>query len=82
MNVREKCMKNVLIADFEVIEANLYLDAYPDCPRAMEYFCAANDRAAYLRKELEDKYGPLTATSNTGKTWRWIDSPWPWKCEG
>ena len=34
------------------------------------------------RKEYEEKYGPLTANANTGSEWNWIDSPWPWECEG
>ena len=75
-------MKNVQIADFELIEANLYLDVYPNCKKGLEYFYKARERATYLRKEYEEKYGPLTANSNMGKKWDWIDSPWPWKCEG
>ena len=82
MNTREKMLKRVQIADFELIEANLYLDAYPHCGKALDYFYTARDRALYIRKEYEEKYGPLTANANTGNEWNWIDSPWPWKCEG
>ncbi len=82
MTDRDKMMKKVQIADFELVEANLYLDAYPNCKRGLEYFYTARDRAAYLRQEYENKYGPLTASANKGDCWSWIDSPWPWKCEG
>ena len=82
MKEREKLLKSVQMADFELIEANLYLDAYPYCKKALEYFYTARERANYLRKEYEEKYGPLTANANMGSEWNWIDSPWPWKCEG
>ena len=75
-------MKKVQTACFEVVEANLYLDAYPKCGKALEYYYTARDRAEYLTKEYEAKYGPLTAKSNTGNSWDWISSPWPWECEG
>ena len=82
MKDREKLMKKVQTADFELIEANLYLDAYTYCKKGLEYFYTARDRAAYLKKEYEEKYGPLTANANTGSQWSWTSSPWPWKCEG
>ena len=82
MKNREKMLKKVQIADFELIEANLYLDVYPYCQKALEYFYTAKDRADYLRKEFEEKYGPLTANGNQGCDWKWIESPWPWECEG
>ena len=82
MKEREKMLKKVQTADFELIEANLYLDAYPYCQKALEYYYTARERADYLRKEYEEKYGPLTANSNNGSEWNWIDSPWPWECEG
>ena len=82
MTEREKCMRKLQIADFELTEANLYLDVYPNCKKGLEYFYTARDKAAYLRQEYESKYGPLTAAANKGDSWSWIDSPWPWKCEG
>lgn len=82
MKDREMLMKKVQTADFELIEANLYLDAYPYCQKGLEYFYTARDRAAYLKKEYEEKYGPLTANANKGNEWNWTSSPWPWKCEG
>ena len=82
MKEREEMMKKVQIADFEFVEANLYLDAYPHCEKALAFFYDAKERSECARKEYEKKYGPLTATSNMGNEWNWIDSPWPWECEG
>ena len=82
MKDREKMMKNVQTADFEMIEANLYLDAYPNCSKALEYFYTARDRAEYLTKEYESKYGPLLQSSTaSNSTYRWLEEPWPWKYE-
>ena len=82
MNNRENMLRAVQIADFELLEANLYLDAYPYCSKALEYFYSAREKANNARKHYEQHIGPLTANSNTGNSWDWIDSPWPWECEG
>jgi spore coat protein JB len=82
MTEREKLLKKVQIADFELVEANLYLDVYPYCNKGLGYFYATREKATRLRHEYEEKYGPLTANSTKGDSWNWIDSPWPWKCEG
>ena len=82
MKDREEMMKKVQMADFELVEANLYLDAYPQCEKALTFFYNAKEKSECARKEYENKYGPLTVMSNTGNEWNWIDSPWPWECEG
>ncbi len=82
MREREKLLKKVQMADFELIEANLYLDVYPYCNKALDYFYKAREKAECARKEFEDKYGPLTANANRSDEWKWIKSPWPWECEG
>ncbi len=82
MKDREEMMKKVQMADFELIEAKLYLDVYPYCEKALAFFGEAKERSECARKDYEKKYGPLTAKSNEGNEWNWIDSPWPWECEG
>ncbi len=82
MKDREEMMKQVQIADFELIEAKLYLDVYPHCEKALAFFYDTKEKSECARNEYEKKYGPLTAMSNTGNEWNWIDSPWPWECEG
>ena len=82
MTDREKLLKNVQMTDFELVEANLYLDVYPNCHKALEYFYATRQKANMYRKEYEEKYGPLTAAATNSAGWNWIDSPWPWTCEG
>lgn len=83
MNERECAMRKVQMYDFERIEANLYLDAYPYSEQALEYFLGAKNRSECAKREYEEKYGPLTAKSVDGNNgWDWINSPWPWECEG
>ena len=61
-----KITGGVLVLKDSLKEANLYLDVYPNCQNALEYFYTARDRADYIKKEYEEKYGPLTANSNMG----------------
>jgi len=82
MKDREEMMKKVQMADFELVEANLYLDVYPNCEKALAFFYETKEKSECARREYEKKYGPLTVTSNEGNEWNWIDSPWPWECEG
>ena len=82
MRDREEMMKKVQMADFELVEANLYLDVYPGCEKALAYFYDVREKSECARKDYEKKYGPLTVISNEGDAWKWIDSPWPWECEG
>lgn len=82
MKDREKLLMQVQTADFELIDTNLYLDVYPYCNKALDYFYKTREKAEYLRREYEQKYGPLTANANRTDSWDWIESPWPWECEG
>ncbi len=67
MSEKDKKMKKVQMADFEVVEANLYLDVYPDSQKALSYFYEAAEKAKCAKKEYEESYGPLTSTSNSGR---------------
>ncbi len=67
-------------AKFAAWDAHLYLDTHP-CDEEMvqleeKYLCMA-DR---LTREYEEKYGPLTARTGSGK--EWLKAPWPWDNSG
>lgn len=65
-------------------DALLYLDAYPDCEKAKEYFCQMSEKAECAEREYEEKVGPLTPSGAVDSCgWRWASDPWPWQlCEG
>lgn len=82
-NVRICCrdlMRRIRALDFSIYEITLYLDAYPDCAEALEYYhrlCEQRDAAV---AEYESKCGPLTMHGNKSRsTWQWIRGPWPWE---
>jgi spore coat protein JB len=66
---------------FVAVELNLYLDTHPDDTRALEHYNRVTKELDVLRDQYNKTYGPLTNFGyavNTGKTWRWIEQPWPW----
>ena len=66
--------------DFAIWETALYLDAYPDNRRALDYYhrlCAEREQvmAAY-----EKNCGPLSLFGNVSRnSWDWVRGPWPWE---
>ncbi len=79
-NNRQAALKNLMAADFTAFELQLYLDTHPDDKEAMSKYTEAVGKAAVLRTEYENMYGPITAASAAGKLpWQWIVSPWNWE---
>ena len=77
---REKMLKEVMAADFTVIDLNLYLDTHPNDARTISLFNNSVKRAIALRNQYECMYGPLTAFCSLSTCpWQWIKSPWPWE---
>ena len=75
-------MNSVQLADFGMIETNLFLDTHPydrEAMAAFEKYRRASDEA---RENYERKCGPLRAdTALMSGTWRWVSDPWPWELE-
>lgn len=77
---QEMLLKEVMAADFTVIELNLYLDTHPCDQRAIALYNSSVQKSMMLRDEYERMYGPLTARfSYSSYPWQWIKSPWPWE---
>ena len=81
-NNRTMLLHKIQRQSFALVEANLYLDAYPHCTRALEYF--KRQKAMYDKcvAEYESAFGPLTAhASDNCDEWKWVQGPWPWERE-
>lgn len=67
--------------DFAIVDTVLYLDAYPDCAKALAYYNKLVAESEALKKALAERCKrPTTAHDNaSGDTWDWISSPWPWE---
>ncbi|MCX7747475.1 MAG: spore coat protein CotJB [Clostridia bacterium] len=76
---RERMLREVMAADFTVIDLNLYLNTHPYDKRTIDLFNQSVQRAKILRNNYERLYGPLTVNTPSGCPWRWIESPWPWE---
>lgn len=68
--------------EFAITETVLYLDAYPECSSALEYYHLLVSEREQLLAAINNQCGPMTHNGNMSKdSWLWINGPWPWKYE-
>lgn len=78
----ENLMNKLRMVDFAIIETALYLDAYPKCRKALEYYNELIKEREMLAEAAKRKYGPMTIRDNGScDTWSWTEGPWPWEAE-
>lgn len=71
-------MEQLRKVEFALTEVSLYLDVYPDCKEALEYYHKLVEKHEKLVEEYQ-AYAPLTYMGNRSQnSWDWINSPWPW----
>ena len=74
------CMHRLQTVDFSIAETVLYLDAYPNCREALEYYNKLVCERKKIVEEYESKCGALTPLGNSGRdNWNWGEGPWPWE---
>ncbi len=81
MSEKEAMRRRLSAMQFAMWELHLFLDTHPnncDAARKLEEY---RSRAEALRKEYEEKFGPLNETSRETSRWAWIRDPWPWERE-
>lgn len=65
--------------EFALVDVILYLDAYPDCAKALAYYHRLLDEREQLLTAINEQCGPMTNLGNLSTdAWRWIEGPWPW----
>ena len=67
--------------DFAIYETVLYLDAYPDCARALSYYNELMTERCRIADAVNEACGPLTHRDNRGGEWLWTKGPWPWQID-
>lgn len=76
---RESLLMRLSAAQFAAWELHVFLDTHPCNKEALvlrdKYVRECNE----LKKEYEEKFGPLTPKSATPN--RWLENPWPWDYE-
>lgn len=80
---REELLLNISQMAFAAHELNLYLDVFPNDRNALTQFNRYRRMANEAMNIYENKYGPLTLTSDTLETypWAWESKQWPWEKE-
>lgn len=78
---RSDHIRKIQKLQFYVLDLNLYLDVFPDCPKAKEDFDKMSCSLNKLIWDYENEFGPLT---NFGSAYfqnpeDWVNSPWPWE---
>lgn len=77
-------LKKVQELDFVVVELTLYTDTHPDDQDARKQWREAIKEASRVRRQYENKFGPLSLLSVPSKQaielgWQWNSQPWPWQ---
>lgn len=76
----QKLLQKIRVAEFAMLEAQLFLDTHKTDRAAMAYFNKYKGIVKELREEYADKYGPLTVREAKAEMrWDWTDGPWPWE---
>ena len=78
---REALMRKIQELSFAKVEAELYLDCYPESREAMNFYKKNLAELDLAMEEYQNKYGPIVASGVVGDKWSWVDNPWPWQLD-
>lgn len=71
-------LRKLASLDFAAAELHIYLDTHPDDLTAADMLAKYEAKGSDVRREFEEKFGPLTVMNENGNRWAWIADPWPW----
>ena len=75
---KKKLLNYIDAVSFALIDTNLYLDTHPNDKAVADKLADYNAKSNALRKEYEEKFGPIQAKRDNANRWAWISNPWPW----
>ncbi len=78
MTERERLLRRLSSYDFAIVEMHIYLDTHPDDEGAADALRVYEEKSGKLRREFEEKFGPISPMDGDGNRWAWISDPWPW----
>ncbi len=79
-NKENALLRKLQAVDFALYDTILYLDAYPNCRKALAYYHSLLETQKKLQAEYEAEFGPVTAFGNLSRDeWKWTSTPWPWE---
>ena len=65
--------------DFAIYDTVLYLDVYPDCVKAQEFYRKLIKEREELCRAINAECGPITFNNVNPDRWNWTKGPWPWE---
>lgn len=78
MNEREMMMRRIATLDFAIVELNLYMDTHPNDIEVNSKLNDYKEKSDELKREYQEKYGPITSKTIEDNRYGWIADPWPW----
>lgn len=81
MNDEQALRRRIYSMAFASWELHLFLDTHPNNREAAKKLDEYRERMDKLKKEFEEKYGPIGQTPQNTSRWAWITDPWPWDPE-
>ena len=80
-NEREAMIRELARRAFAAHELNLYLDLHPNDASMITLFNDYREKANQLMREYDQKFGPLTISSNSlnQTPFMWEKDVWPWE---
>ena len=78
-NKKDELLYKIQMYTFAIKDFTLYLDVFPTDNNILGEYQKAKNKLNELKKEYENKYGPLCASNvDSDDKWTWINNPWPW----
>ena len=81
MNDRNKLLREISEYEFLILELHIYLNSHPYDKKITMKIDQYSQKVEKLKKEFEEKFGPIMQTSMKSNSWAWIANPWPWENE-
>ena len=81
MNEQAEILTYIDALTFACVDLGLYLDVNPDDKEAIELYNMYRTSLGEYMLTYQNKYGPITKTSDALNSypWKWNNSPWPWE---
>ena len=73
-----QALSELMALDFAIDELGLYLTTHRNDEEALNLYWDYIRLGQEGRRRYEENYGPLSETTITEGSFRWLDDPWPW----
>jgi spore coat protein JB len=77
---KKSLLEQITVMDFMALDLQLRLNTHSQCAETLSKYNEAVENADRLRRQYEERYGPLTSFRSPGtREWEWSKNPWPWQ---